>query len=91
MKIFAPLLRKFCRWSIRRAIRKGVLGCTVWVWFPNVNRCFKMRVSSFKASFFAARFVNPDDYDKSKADVDYGQIDNDIIINSKTFQPAKRL
>ena len=89
-KAFGRLMQKICKWTIARASRSSRLGGIVWVYFPNVGKIFRMRISSFKMGFIYARFVNPDGYHLSHVDEDYGQIDNDIMIDKKTGLPVDK-
>ena len=83
-------LKKFiARFSMWRLSRKrfSAVGDNVYVWFSKSHFLAKMTVSSFGFGRFSARFMNSDDWSKSNVEIDYGQMDNDIIVDSRTGEP----
>ena len=89
-KLFAPIFKRWCKMTIKRAVNEALLGSDIWVWFPNICRCFKMRISSMKSKTLTARFIKNSDHDAAFVEEDFGQTDNDIVISTETAEPVKK-
>lgn len=68
---------------------KKTTGDKVWIYFKNVKKAFRMRISSIRLDGITARFESEEDETKSKIAEDYNQfLDNDIKFNND-FEPTR--
>lgn len=67
------------------------IGEETYVWFKKSNGFLaKMVVSSVSYGRFTARFKSEADWSKSEVEVNYGQTDNDILVDMATGEPVDK-
>ncbi len=63
-------------------------GELLYVWFPVENVYIMMMVSFVKKDSFSAKFVLDADANKVDLEENYGQSNNDVVVNRKTRTPV---
>ena len=87
MKAMAWAKRVWMRWKMKW--QKIEYGREVVVYFPVEDYYAEMRVSSVKQGKFTAEFANgmePGEVDLWK---NYGQMDDDVLVDASTFEVLK--
>ena len=83
MRLFKKLIAR----TLLRLFRVRY-GNLLYVWFPVEGRFIVMTVSFVKQSTFSAKFVLDADADAVDLERNYGQSNNDVVIDRRTREPV---